>query len=111
MEQIKLIPINSDRKVELEKEVGHHVCSYTAEQVKQVGYAESYGIPVHLPGPKTFYLCAINGEDARGGQSLPFLPRVEPGSVTPCSEEYAKTCPLYRAVNVRSFDVSNCLGE
>ena len=53
-----------------------------------------FGVYMLAGDDERTYLCGVDGGIARGGQkrkSIPF------GASTPCSIEYAQTCPLYKS--------------
>lgn len=82
--------ITKERKKELEKIVGHAICSLVVEKIEKLGY----GI-FERPEPTRLFYCGANNKIAEGG-----LPDAQlPGAAkTPCSAEFAEQCLLYRMI-------------
>ncbi len=95
-EKLKMEPISSDRKKELEKTLKQTVCPLTSEEVL---CPLSIGVYLYA-GSVHRYVCAIDGVNARGGVnstslSLPTLKvQLAYTAERPCNEEYAKNCYL-----------------
>ena len=88
---MEVIPINQSEREEMEDRLEFKVCPFTAKNMipKLTGYGPSYGFSaIH-------YICAVDGGKARGGKNEG-QDRVS-GHGSPCSFEYAKTCPLYQS--------------
>jgi len=77
-------PINQEKKQELEKMVGHEICPLIA----------TTQINMYCIGKIERYVCSVDGGNARGGEGGAASYRNN--AETPCSAEYAKTCPLFR---------------
>ena len=74
-------PITTKQKETLEKILGYKICPLTVKVATE---------PIAFYFPIEEYECAVDGGRARGGQ------QTLSGAITPCSKEYAKTCPLYK---------------
>lgn len=88
-EKLKIEPIRSERKRELEEILERSVCPLTAEEISYplfIGLYQNYG-PVHK------YFCAADGGIARGGtpSTIMFYTAVQP-----CTEKYAEACVNFR---------------
>ena len=85
----KMDPLNIRKREELEKIIGHRICPLAAEETALI----EMGVYVNSEMPLTVYLCEIDRGSARGGVQSEL---VQSRALTPCSEEYAGECHLYR---------------
>ena len=87
---MEAIPINQSEQKGLEKYFVIKFCPFTGEErvPRLSGYTPSSAFYLH-------YICAVDGGKARGGQNQG-LSRDSGPEHTPCSLNYAKTCPLYQ---------------
>ena len=79
-------PVNLQRKIELEREVGFVVCPLTIEKTVTRSF---------LAGEDgtNLYKCAKDFGPARGGLSA----AEKTIALVPCSMDFAENCPIYKA--------------
>ncbi len=83
--KLKMAPISSERKRELEEMLERPVCPLTAEEISHPLF-----IGLYLnAGAVHKYFCSVDGGIARGGvpSTIMFFTAIQP-----CNEEYAKAC-------------------
>lgn len=84
--------LNSDRKLALENKHGMKICPFTVEGTEEM-------IMGMLAGetPVNVYRCGVNGGNALGGLERSAIPQLlgPDCSITPCSAQFADTCPTY----------------
>ena len=86
-------PIEKEMRSKLENLLGFEICMYNID-----------GFYVHLKDGKRdesmpvipAFRCYINGDYVLGGLRYSKAPEV---SITPCSQTFAETCPLYKKFN------------
>ncbi len=89
LEKVPTSIVSPERIAQLEQIIFHKVCPLIVIDSR---------IPEHIPllgmynhdGTTDFYKCAVDGGLARGGH------KSNMGALTPCSEEFSKTCSLYQ---------------
>ncbi len=88
-EKLKIKPISSERKRELEEMLERPVCPLTAEEIS---YPLFIG-PYMNAGAVHKYFCAVDEEMARGGtpSTIMFYTAIQP-----CTEKYAEACVNFR---------------
>ena len=86
-------PVNVEKKINLEARLGFSICPFTVETVKSV-FGELGFVLTET------YKCAVDLGTARGGRPSirPLSAQNQPlhAALTPCSQEYARTCQLYQ---------------